>query len=1746
MAFAITAFGQQYSQSEKDLIRDYEEGLLNITTEAEKQVISNYLLSKYAEEQNVGVSNPGLLNVTNLFFTEDFEDPATYDDWAIEDLEGGFPWDFGQLYEAGGTLEGNYIFADSDGAGNGAGRIFTTITSPSISLEGYTGEGLYLTFDHHYLQLSNQVGRVQVSTDSTSWTTVKEYNTSQGSVDFGAGLATGVGDIVDLASFESADEIYVRFEFDDDGGWTWHWLVDNVSVFESEPPPTIAFSPAEVDFGTLFTGSTGSVTLNFENSGFARLEIFDIDTPDGIDVSTTSLSLIPGNTASVTFTYEAITSETIADSIFLTTNVPNNETIGIPVSAESVEALTELFEDFDDFSGGDFPGLWTGTTFSVTEGFGVEGSNMFRANQWFLVTEANFQTPFIDLSDAESPLLSFEYRVTNWVSSGPPTTPTPPGAFEISLIIVSDDGSTEVINTIGEGNHEPSLDYATVVFDLSEYAGQTIAFQLDSEYIGGDFNLDVDNVLVGDPPADATPLVSIDREEIQFGDVIIGGPATETVTLTNDGIVPVTISTPFISGPFSTNLQSETTLSVGQSLGIEVTFDPEAAGEFIEDLIIETSADDFIVLLEGMGLEAPEFTVGSNLLSNSVTVGVDGQMLPGENNVGLILNNSGAGTLQYSFPAYAAMAALQEAGSVRNNSEFIEFSSTPQPGELDTRVGHPVVLGAGGPDEFGYYWVDSGEGFGPQFSWIDAAQNGVLIESISGTDDSNTTVALPFDFSFYGETYSELTVSVNGWLSFEEFQGWGNVNSQIPSMNAPNALIAAFWDDLSAENGGQVYTYESDGTFVVEWNELSLASDSETTYTFQAILHDDGTVMFQYHTLNGPVNSGTVGVENGSGDTGLQIAFNTDYVTENLAITVSNAPQFITNVVPSNGTVDAQSEREVFVQIDMSGFTPGIYTEDIVVLTNDPVNSREVVTVEIEVAGTPSLVVLENLEFSIEELPFGDVFVGALGFEEVQIANLGSDSLTLTSLDLTGDAFEYTIAGFDPIDIELPLTLEPEAFIPIEFTFSPTEQVSYTGEFTVESEDGQEWVLSLSGTGTQPPSASIDTEGFEFNVAQGETVDTSFTIENLEKALLEFNITFGTPGDEVEESLLPEPENGNLSDFSPLNISAARMMMARSANQVQNAPERLDNHLDILWDNPVAGTGGIISTDFSPIDTPIYTAGNFELFNDADVSLIFAPGFNSGGGALTPAGNPSLNFYIYEDDGGVPAGNPADGTDNHVWFYSTTVDGDGVTITEGSQITLNIEEATGEPLEISMGSYWLIVVPEANTANLGGAERWNWLQGSPVAAESQILDPTDAFGAGFTDWTGLGTAIGDWTHVAFRLEGSINFPLLVSPLSGTVEGGPENAQTISVTFSPEEAGSFEYSINIATNDPQNPVISIPVTANVEAVAEGPARLQVVHNAADPAGEFVDVYVNGDLLLEEFEFRTATPFMDVPSDTELELDVAVSGTGIEESFYNTTVTLAPSAAYTVVANGVVGGGFLANPDGEDIGFNLYVLANARESAENINEVDIRLFHGVTDAPTLDLEVTLPNGDLVEIEGFGYGDQTDYLSLAPAMYDVDVLASASSSLLFSHTLDLSEDNAFAATVIASGFVNGNANNRGELYELMAVYENGSVVLVEGIATSVDGTGLTPREFSLNQNYPNPFNPSTEITYSLPQAEMVTLEIFDMIGRKVATLVSTEMSAGVHQATFDASNLSSGVYLYRLQAGSYVSTQKMMLVK
>jgi photosystem II stability/assembly factor-like uncharacterized protein len=116
----------------------------------------------------------------------------------------------------------------------------------------------------------------------------------------------------------------------------------------------------------------------------------------------------------------------------------------------------------------------------------------------------------------------------------------------------------------------------------------------------------------------------------------------------------------------------------------------------------------------------------------------------------------------------------------------------------------------------------------------------------------------------------------------------------------------------------------------------------------------------------------------------------------------------------------------------------------------------------------------------------------------------------------------------------------------------------------------------------------------------------------------------------------------------------------------------------------------------------------------------------------------------------------------------------------------------------------------------------------------------------------------------------------------------------------------------------------------------------------------------------------------------------------------------------------------------------------------------------------------------------------------------------------------------------------------YKLFASVRSGGIYKVNQTVTSVNSQSSKYYSFSLGQNYPNPFNPSTIINYSIPKSGLVSIKIYDLLGKEIKTLVSEEKSAGNYSVQFNGSNLSSGIYFYRMQSGNHMQTKKLILLK
>ncbi len=105
---------------------------------------------------------------------------------------------------------------------------------------------------------------------------------------------------------------------------------------------------------------------------------------------------------------------------------------------------------------------------------------------------------------------------------------------------------------------------------------------------------------------------------------------------------------------------------------------------------------------------------------------------------------------------------------------------------------------------------------------------------------------------------------------------------------------------------------------------------------------------------------------------------------------------------------------------------------------------------------------------------------------------------------------------------------------------------------------------------------------------------------------------------------------------------------------------------------------------------------------------------------------------------------------------------------------------------------------------------------------------------------------------------------------------------------------------------------------------------------------------------------------------------------------------------------------------------------------------------------------------------------------------------------------------------------------------------IVPLAGTIISSIEPDLSKINYTLDQNYPNPFNPTTQIRYSIPKTALVSIKVYDILGKEVATLVNEAKSPGDYKVEFNGNSLASGIYFYRLQAGDFVQTKKMILLR
>ncbi|MEM1054397.1 MAG: reprolysin-like metallopeptidase [Bacteroidota bacterium] len=349
-----------------------------------------------------------------------------------------------------------------------------------------------------------------------------------------------------------------------------------------------------------------------------------------------------------------------------------------------------------------------------------------------------------------------------------------------------------------------------------------------------------------------------------------------------------------------------------------------------------------------------ELSVSPASVSESVEPGATGSAAVN------VANGAGAGAAPLNYAAAIqneSTFAPELAGPLSSLARpFVVRSEAPK-GDRSGDGSGPLARLAGGPDAFGYEFRDSDEADGPAVNFQDISGSGSAVtwtaaSSFPAADEGYADIALPFSFPFYGNARTSVRVFSNGFLTFDAVTGDTYTNGTIPASAAPNAVIAPFWDDLDASNAA-VYTGTlPDGRFVVQYDDVPRYNTSQGL-TFQVILSPSGGIEVQYGTMNGTLNSATVGIESDGGTDGLQVVRNSGYVASNKAILFEVPTTWIT-VSPANGTIQPGNSDALTLDFDASELAEGTYTADLVITSNDPVNPTVTipVTLTVEEGGT--------------------------------------------------------------------------------------------------------------------------------------------------------------------------------------------------------------------------------------------------------------------------------------------------------------------------------------------------------------------------------------------------------------------------------------------------------------------------------------------------------------------------------------------------------------------------------------------------------------------------------------------------------------------------------------------------------------------------------------------------------------------------------------------------------------------------
>jgi hypothetical protein len=901
--------------------------------------------------------------------------------------------------------------------------------------------------------------------------------------------------------------------------------------------------------------------------------------------------------------------------------------------------------------------------------------------------------------------------------------------------------------------------------------------------------------------------INVPNVFVEFGGVFLNGEKELPIVIANTGIGELEISEiTSNNAAFTTDLTEPAVLEMGDSLVVMAKFAPATLEQFNGILTINSN-DPVNSLVEitvtGIAISPPVISLDPTQIEETLDAG--DQVVRQ-----FTILNEGLYPLQFSMPTVAASMLLNNPDIEKNNTSIIEGVQSYENKEENPSnpQGHPVKLGAGGPDELGYSWIDSREEGGPVFNWEDISSTGT--EILANSDDGGFDVDLPFGFKFYGELKASLTISSNGYLTFG-IDGTDYTNDQIPSTIDPNNYIAPFWDDMRpSSKRGQIFYQSYPDKFVVQYHEMGNYPSATTgTITFQVVLFPNGDIAYYYKDFTLENNaSATIGTENEDGTIGLQVAYNTDYVSDSLAVLIfPGRTPFDVSVSTVAGIIQPNNQLVVDLTVDATDLIEGNYINELLITSNDPVNPEVTFTTKLDVIGHPEINVSpENIEFS-------SIFQTLSETRMLSIENTGSKDLTVSNI--SSDEASFTV------DFTNPIMVAPTQTVDVEVTYTAINIGEVTGNITVESDDefGNEMVtIPLSGTGLVPPEMIVSTDPDPADIAMnsGDSDTLKVLVEN----------AGGSPLDYV----MVKPYYTNVGDVTVTAGNAPELTSKEQPDTRVGKPVQLGNGgpngFGYTWEDSDEGTGVVYDwIEISGIGTKIDLGGdngiyvtlpfNFPFYNETYNQVqVASNGFFTFGDNLG-----SIGGYSNQD---IPQATAPNNLIAPLWDDLEPQNGDGVYLLSTPDYVIIQYNEVPAFLSTTTATFQAIIYANGSMKfQYKDVDNYSGVDRSTVGLENE--DGTDALQIVFNS-----------TYVKDELAVFIKSPFV----TGTVEPGTTANVDLVIDATNIYDGFYEAPLKVLSNDPANPSVEIPTTLTVTGTPEIALGADVV--------EFDDVYyVDGE-------------------------------------------------------------------------------------------------------------------------------------------------------------------------------------------------------------------------------------------------------------------------------------------------------------